>query len=213
MTTDIVPTVNAGVGEAHIPMCIKYSSVLSGKDRKSRRTIEKLLIEQLYWARHGWPLRLCHEQGFPMNRVRNLDMFRGSMTAVEYDRLNNRLLGFADYFKRIWTPDSRLNELLFAAASQFKLSTAEAAALLGRSVWMRILPLDLDSHQIHYEFPVRLIGVDHASRGCPDHMGLLDGSDLAVRQKSEAPLCAPSRSNVCDLRMLRQGASLDVWSE
>jgi hypothetical protein len=212
MTTDIVATVSGGgPGQAYLPMSIKYSSALSGKDGKSQRTMEKLLIEQLYWARRGWPLRLCTEKGIPMNRVRNLDMFRGSMAAFEHDHLNGVMQSFVGHFKAIWTQDCSLNDLLSAAANELELSTPETVALFGRSVWTRILPVDLDSHQIHYELPIRLLDVAAAPVvRPPDQPHVVHGYDLIPNQKDEALFRALSQSHRFGPGALRRRARRHV---
>jgi len=154
MTSDIVLTINGDTRTRLYVLCIKPSSELDPNNPKLGRTLEKLLIEKTYWQTRGVPWILCTEKMLPTIRVRNLDLLRTTMVSRERDWLNPKLSEFAPWFKLLCTEHLSLNNLLSRASEHFNITVDDAFTLFGRSVWMRLLPVDLDARIIAHEFPV-----------------------------------------------------------
>jgi hypothetical protein len=154
MTSDIVLTI-IGDTRTHLhALCIKPSSELDPNNPKFERTLEKLLIEKTYWQTRGVPWTLCTEKMLPTSRVRNLDLLRTTMVSREHDRLNSKLSEFTLLVKQLCTEHHSLNTLLSRISEHFNITVDEAFTLFGRSVWMRLLAVDLDASVIAHEFPV-----------------------------------------------------------
>lgn len=88
VTTDIVLTMQNSKFDI-VPVSIKPSSEIDPKNPKAKRTLEKLLIEKVYWQRRSKPWINCTEKMIPMNRAHNLDFFRVTMQSRELDYLNS----------------------------------------------------------------------------------------------------------------------------
>jgi hypothetical protein len=156
MTTDNVLCTGSADSEELQPLSIKYASALrsaGSEDKEYVRTIEKLQIEERYWIRRG-PWFLCTDALLPLNRVLNLDALRTAVVAEESDWLNPRLPEFVVTFREFWSDRKHLKDIFFETAIELRVTPADIAVLFGRAVWLRLLPIDLDSSVIHHEFPV-----------------------------------------------------------
>lgn len=168
MTTDLVPTVTSNGAELLLPISAKYASDLLPNDKqpmKQRRTLQKLAIEQLTWERRNCPLALCTELDLPMRVIRNIESLRPAMIAEEKDWLNPFLCDFALEFKSKWSRTSPLRDLIFSAATRLNIAVADAWVLFRRCVWLRLIPVELDSDLIHPNFPVILLPAPYVPDG------------------------------------------------
>ncbi len=104
----------------------------------------------------------------PLNRVLNLDALRTAVVAEESDWLNPQIPEFVVTFREFWSDRKRLKDIFFETAVELRITPADIAVLFGRAVWLRLLPIDLDSSVIHHEFPVAL--VSDLSRGAVDFL-------------------------------------------
>lgn len=166
MTTDQVAVVSDNGGEKFIPMSLKYASQLrpdpTGKDKRRsveaiQRIIDKLLIEKIYWTCRNSPWQLCTDEMLPIMCVRNLDSLRTSMMAKESDWLNPRLNEFVTSLQALWLPNTVLKELYTELAELLSLNVPEITVLFGRSVWLRLLPVDLNSALIKCDSPLLML--------------------------------------------------------
>jgi hypothetical protein len=156
MTSDIVLTIAGSSGSQLCVVSVKPGSQLDPKDSGSRRVFEKLWIEKEYWVSRDVPWSVCTDSILPKTRVRNLDLLRPAMVSKEFDRLNPRLHEFALLFADSWTEHRSLNELLAATSRELGIRINEAFALFARSVWLRVLPINLDAAVISHTLPVIL---------------------------------------------------------
>lgn len=161
MTSDIVLTVAEGRGAAHSVLCVKRAAYLDPKAKRYRRALEKLLIEKVYWQRRKAPWARCTEKMLPHVKVRNLDLLRTTMVSREFDWINPKLPEFTSLFQELWTERRTLNDLLSMTAQALKIELNEAFVFFGRAVWMRLLPVDLNTSVIAHEFPVSLITTEN----------------------------------------------------
>jgi hypothetical protein len=154
MTSDQVITVMQSGGKRYGVICVKSSSALDPREPKTRRVLEKLLIEKTYWERRGIPWRVGTERDLPLTRVKNLDILRMSLVAKELDWLNPQLPIYVKLFMDHWTPDRPLLGILHSVASKLDLELTHSFALFARAVWLRHLPVDIDTEIIHHHQPL-----------------------------------------------------------
>lgn len=162
LTTNMVLVVAGPSCEEFRPVCLEYSSQLNPKQKGEKgyahysRTNERLLISQQYWRHRGETERLCTEKMLLTKRAHNLDALRATVIAKECDWLNPLLPEFVLRFQEFWSARARLNDILVKTAAHFRILPSEAMVLFGRAVWLRLLPVNLDSEAIHHEFPISL---------------------------------------------------------
>lgn len=153
ITTDIVLTTQVAENQT-IALSIKLSDEIELGNPKAQRTLEKLLIEKTYWERRSIPWLLCTEKQLPANRAYNLDFFRNTMQRRELDFLNPLQQEFAAQICQMWEPNLSLLALLIRLETKFKVTKDEAFTLLGRAVWLRLIPVDLDRERFDHAFPL-----------------------------------------------------------
>lgn len=164
MTSDLVVTLEQDGVKSYEIICVKPSSELTllcgtslspsaikKKNNRIQRSMENLLIEKTYWELRAVPWRLVTEQDIPMIRVRNLDLFRATMVAEELDRLNPQMESFLTTFDGAWTSNRTLLQIPDQTGNKIGLSRDKCFTLLGRAVWLRLLPVDLDKKIIHHD--------------------------------------------------------------
>lgn len=154
MTSDLVLTMRP---EIHPPYTIISCKVVSDLDPalpESRRTIEKLLIEKIYWSRRNARWILGTEKMLPANKIANLDFFRCAMVSGELDFLNALLGRFIVEFRAAWQAHHTMNDLLKVLAKKMDISTEHTFTLLGRAAWSRLLEFDLHSARFAHESPM-----------------------------------------------------------
>jgi hypothetical protein len=156
MTSDIVLTIAGSSGSRLCVVSVKPASQLDPKNSGSQRVFEKLWIEKKYWASRDVTWTLCTDEMLPKTRVRNLDLLRPAMVGKEFDRLNPRLPEFVSLFTDSWSARRPLNDMLAATSRVLGIRIYEAFALFARSVWLRLLPINLDAAVISHSFPVIL---------------------------------------------------------
>ena len=154
MTSDLVLTVKRPCIREEV-ICVKPSTMIDPSNAKAQRTLEKLLIEQTYWARRGSNWHISTDKHLPATRVRNLDMLRSALVSKELDSLAPYLKAFVQCFAECWKRTSTLNEVLQKISDRLRLTPTQSFALFGRSVWFRLLAIDLDTEPILHHFPVR----------------------------------------------------------
>jgi hypothetical protein len=151
----------------YLPICVKpdkyflkkkgFDNLPQKEKRHIRRVWEKILIEKIYWERRGLQLRITSPKTMPWNRAWNLESYRISMLAREEDWLTKYLVQYCDVFLKEWCHDLPLKDLTVAISKTINLDVDYTSKLLGRALWMRLLPVDLETEEIRDLFPVRLI--------------------------------------------------------
>ena len=154
MTSDIVLTFRRPESYCGAVISIKRSEALAPDQRQFHRTLEKLLIEKTYWERRGIPWCVSTEKHIPLVRAQNLNLLRTSIVARELDWLMSYMAEFTRSFECHWGISRRLIDILNAVSADLKLSAYYCQMLFGRMVWMRKLPVDLDSEIIHHQYPL-----------------------------------------------------------
>lgn len=154
LTSDLVLTVSEGTSTTTTVLCCKAENDISPSNPKAARTLEKVLIERVYWEARNVEWRLVTDKMLPEAKVHNLDFFQGTMTCPEKDYLNGRMGNFVREALRIWNGCESLNDFLGTASLQLNLLPEECFCLLGRAIWTKVLPVDLDSRKFDFEDPL-----------------------------------------------------------
>jgi len=155
MTSDIVLTIRGSESYQEAVISVKRSEALELDHPQVHRTYEKLLIEKAYWQRRGIPWCVSTEKNIPILRAKNLDLLRTSMAARELDCLQKYMHIFICSFNRYWVDSLKLLEILEAVSKDLKLDVYQCHMLLARAIWMRLLPVDLDSEIIGHQYPLK----------------------------------------------------------
>jgi len=156
MTSDIVLTLTDSLGPRLRVFSVKPASQLDPKNRGAERILEKLWVEKQYWVSRNVRWSVCTDDMLPKTRVRNLDLLRPAMVCKDFDYLNPRLAEFASLFADSWSEHRPLNDLLAATSRRLGIGICEGFGLFARSVWLRVLPINLDAAVISHSFPVIL---------------------------------------------------------
>lgn len=157
MTSDNVLTLCTNYGPKYVVISIKPSSELDPNNKKSQRTLEKLLIEKTYWEKRNIHWELITEQDMSENRYYNLVNLRAGHVAWELNWLDAYLTDFTTHWGHCWDPLRSLNSILDLIASKLKLTRYHCYMLFARAVWRHRLTVDLDSRIIRHEDSVRLL--------------------------------------------------------
>lgn len=88
LTSDLVLTVRKGDEIALVVLCCKVASDIDPSNPEAARTLEKVLLEKVYWEARSVEWRLVTDKMLPEIKVHNLDFFRGTMVSRERDYLN-----------------------------------------------------------------------------------------------------------------------------
>lgn len=151
LTSDLVLSVKRGDEIVLVVLCCKVASDVNPSNPEAARTLEKVLLEKVYWEARNAEWRLVTDKMLPENKVHNLDFFRGSMVSRERDYLNARMIDFVHTAIGVWNDCSSLNDFLLTASLQLDLTHDECFCLLGRSIWTKSLPVDMDSGKFGHE--------------------------------------------------------------
>ena len=128
--------------------------------RKDERIVEKLAIEKYYWDRLGIPWFLATIDNIPLRRAKNINFLRVSMVSKELDQLMPRMQDFTHAFLDNWSKERALTAILGRVAQKMNLTENHCFHLFGRAAWMRLLPVDFNSHKMGHQQPVRLMSDD-----------------------------------------------------
>lgn len=154
MTSDLVLTSKQrGYGV----VCVKPSAKIDPKNSKTKRALEKLLIEKTYWDRRGIGWSIATEKDIPKTRIRNLDTLRSSLVAKELDWLMSYMSIFLNSINKFWRPHLILHDILAMVSNSTGLKRPYCYTLLGRAIWLRLLNVDIDSELINPSFPIKIL--------------------------------------------------------
>jgi hypothetical protein len=157
MTSDNVLTICTQHGPKYVVISIKSSSEINPNNKKSQRTLEKLLIEKTYWEHRNIHWELITEKDMSDIRYYNLVNFRAGHVAWELNWLDEYMPEFTIRWGHFWDPFLSLNSILDLTASKLSLTKYHCYMLFARAIWRHQLPVDLDSYIIRHDSPIRLI--------------------------------------------------------
>jgi hypothetical protein len=133
---------------------IAVSAILS--KHLTPQTLEKLLIERLYWNRRGISWLLATEKNIPKLRAGNLQFFE---LARHDDRASKSGISpalFSRRFEANHAQDRCFNEILEKTSREMSVDVQTGFALLGTAVWKHISRIDLDAVKLDHRSPVAL---------------------------------------------------------
>lgn len=150
MTSDIVLTTTT---DSLLVVSIKRASDIA---QRNVRTLQKLRIEQEYWNRRGVKWKLSTEDDISIVRAKNLSMLRTSMVSKELDWLAPYIKEFVHYFIKRWDSGKKLCQILTEVGAIMRLATEKCFCLFGRAVWLRLLPVNLETQIDHFS-PISIV--------------------------------------------------------
>lgn len=129
------------------------------RQKEVLRTLQLLHLEREYWRARGAHWYLSTDKTLQKNRAVNLEFFHPAMLRRRCEDLNRLIPDFARVVMKEWRthPFCTLNRLLEVGACALRVSVDDAFTLMGRSIWTRLLPVDLDSEQLHHLSSIRLM--------------------------------------------------------
>lgn len=150
VTTDLLLSMKRTDGTELLAISVKLTEDLTP------RTLEKLLIERLYWNRRGIRWILATEKNIPNVRVENLQFFE---MALNDDRAPKSGIDPA-YFGRLFEANYKrglcFKDILEKTSRDLSIDTQTGHALLGSAVWKRTSRIDLDAVLLDHRAPVAL---------------------------------------------------------
>jgi hypothetical protein len=138
LTTDILLSMKEPDGVRHVAISVKPNEDLSP------RTLQKLLLERLYWNRRGLTWLLVTEANIPAKRAHNLRFFESAIRHDSAARSGIDPKVFANRFEQNWAPDRTYIEILQVTCPSFDVDTNLGHFLLGAAVWRRQSGVDID---------------------------------------------------------------------
>lgn len=150
ITTDLVLTMKRPDGVELVAICVKQT-----KDFKPR-SLEKLLIERLYWNRRGIRWVLATEQNIPHMRAENLRFFEMALNDDRTNKCDINSVHFSQEFERNHSPSLSFNEILESTCKSLGVDIQTGHSLLGKAVWEHTSCIDIDASPINHRAPVFL---------------------------------------------------------
>ncbi len=163
MTSDLVLTMKDSAESKFNVISVKPScdvavfEPIQNKSDPPSRTVQKLLIEKMYWERRNIPWKLSTEVHISWTKAMNLDMFRTTMMDRHLEYFMPKMKVFLNSFLSHWSHYTVLNDILRAVSVDVQESVQICFGLLGRAVWLHLLPIDLEGELIAHQYPVRMI--------------------------------------------------------
>jgi hypothetical protein len=120
------------------------------------QTLEKLLIERLYWNRRGVFWLLATEKNIPKLRAGNLRFFE---MALNDDRASKSRIApalFSHRFEANHAQGLCFSEILEKTSRDLGIDVQTGYALLGTAVWKRTSHIDIDAVELGHRAPVAL---------------------------------------------------------
>jgi len=150
LTTDLLLTKKHSDGMEQIAVSAAFTKHLNA------RTLEKLLIERLYWNRRGISWLLVTEKNMPELRAANLQFFE---LARNDDRARKSEISpalFSKRFEENHSQDLCFSEILEKTCRDLGIDVQTGHSLLGIAVWRRMSHIDIDAVALRHRAPVAL---------------------------------------------------------
>jgi len=150
-TSDLVLTLQNDSQNSLSVLCCKAASDIAPDNPKATRTLEKILIEKTFWERRNVPWALVTDAMIPINKYKNLELFRTSMFSQELDYLNAILPDFLYVIRKHWNEQITLNQFLSVTSNVLAIDVNDSFCLLGRAIWTKLVVIDINSILITHE--------------------------------------------------------------
>ena len=120
------------------------------------QTMEKLLIERLYWNRRGVFWLLATEKNIPKLRAGNLRFFELARNDDQASKSGITPALFSQRFEANHAQGLCFNEILEKTSRDLGIDVQTGHMLLGTAVWKRISHIDIDAAELGHRSPVAL---------------------------------------------------------
>jgi hypothetical protein len=120
------------------------------------QTLEKLLIERLYWNRRGISWLLATEKNIPKFRAANLLFFEMARNDDRADKSEISPALFSNRFEANHSQGLSFNEILEKTSREMGIDVQTGYALLGTAVWKRLSHIDIDAELLNHRAPIAL---------------------------------------------------------
>ena len=150
LTTDLLLSLKEPDGIRLVAVCVKLTNDLKP------RTLEKLLLERLYWNRRGIQWFLATEKNLPLVRAQNLAFFENACRNTDVERCGVPPHDFATQFEDHWASDRSYIQILRSTCDVFGLDVTLGHKIVGAAVWKRQSRIDIDSANLSHNAPVAL---------------------------------------------------------
>jgi hypothetical protein len=150
ITTDLLLTKRHPDGIERIAVSATLSKHLTPQ------TLEKLLIERLYWNRRGISWFLATEKNISKLRAGNLQFFELARNDERASKSGIAPALFSSRFEANHAQDLCFNEILEKTSRDLGIDVQTGFALLGTAVWKRISHIDVDAGKLDHRALVAL---------------------------------------------------------
>lgn len=151
ITTDLLLSFKEPDGIRLVAVSVKLEKDLTP------RTLEKLLLERMYWNRRGITWILATEKNIPAIRAGNLRFFENSIRNEDALRSGVDPEDFARKFENEWAANRTYIEILRAACTAFGINSNVGHGILGSAVWQRKTRLNIDQAPIAHKSYITLV--------------------------------------------------------
>lgn len=152
MTTDLLITLKRVDGIELVAISAKLKKDLT------KRNLEKLLLERLYWNRRGIRWILATEDNIPIIRTSNLKFFETALTDERSITSGISPAEFSSKFEQNWAPTLSFNTVMEKTIRPMGIDVHTGHALLGIAIWNRDSHINIDSHKLSHRGTFGLIG-------------------------------------------------------
>jgi hypothetical protein len=150
MTTDLLLTLERHDGMELVAISAKLKKDLT------KRNLEKLLLERIYWNRRGVRWILATEDNVPHILASNLKFFEAALSDDRAAKSGIDPAAFSRKFEQHWSPEMSFNDLMSEAISSMGIDVYTGHALLGTAVWNRASRVDIISRKLTHRGTVTL---------------------------------------------------------
>lgn len=151
VTTDLLLSLKEPDGVRLVAVSVKLEKDLTP------RTLEKLLLERMYWNRRGITWVLATDKNVPGIRTGNLRFFENSIRNQDALCSGVDPETFSRRFEQEWAPKRPYIDILRAACTEFNVDSNVGHGILGAAVWQRKTRLNIDHAPIEHKSYVALI--------------------------------------------------------
>lgn len=150
LTTDLLLTLKRPDGMELVAISAKLKNDLT------KRNLEKLLLERLYWNRRGVRWILATEDNVPAALASNLKFFEAALNDDRAAKSGISPVNFSRKFEEHWSPELSFNKIMSEAMSSMGVDVYTGHALLGTAVWNRASRVDIASRRLTHRGTVTL---------------------------------------------------------
>lgn len=151
MSTDLLISLKEPDGVQLVAISVKQSSDLD------KRTLEKLLLERVYWNRRGINWLLITEKDIPQPRAKNLAFFEIALREAISANIGVDASVFSEYFQSILKQEQTYIEALSSSCQRWGLSNNDGHLLLSTAIWRHQSRIDIDATEISHNQPLCIL--------------------------------------------------------